>query len=472
MASVVNRQNGTREVQFTDPNGKRQTVRLGKMPKRSAGTIKVRVERLLLAKISRDTLDVDTAKWVADLDDVLARRLAAVGLIAPRVSSCLEEFIDGYVEGRTDVKPRTKVKFTKTKDYMVEFFGTDRRLRDISPGDADDWRIFLLDKGMGENTVRKHSQNAKQFFKDAKRRKLIESNPFAHLKSTVQANPDKFYFISTDEANRVLDACPDAEWRLIFALSRYGGLRCPSEHVALTWDCVDWDKERIQIKSPKTERHAGGASRTIPMFPELRKHLEDVFDQAPEGSTHVITRYRDGNTNLRTQLIRIIRRAGLEPWPKLFQNLRSTRETELAEEYPLQVVCSWIGNSKSVAAKHYLQTTDEHFAKATQKPTQTVNEKACQPMSWTSARFSKSLSGKHRHLLYMCGVGPAGLERSPADPAITAILKTADADSDVTPAILRRLATTIASLLTPEERQQFAGVLQDHTDNAPKTQDS
>ena len=43
------------------------------------------------------------------------------------------------------------------------------------------------------------------------------------------------------------------------------------------------------------------------------------------------TRYRDANANLRTRLARIIERAGLEVWPKLFQNLRLTRETELAE---------------------------------------------------------------------------------------------------------------------------------------------
>ena len=51
-------------------------------------------------------------------------------------------------------------------------------------------------------------------------------------------------------------------------------------------------------------------------------------------------------------------------WPKLFQNFRSTHETELAEQYPVQVVCVWIGNSPVVAAKHYLQVHDEHFLKA------------------------------------------------------------------------------------------------------------
>lgn len=59
-----------------------------------------------------------------------------------------------------------------------------------------------------------------------------------------------------------------------------------------------------------------------------------------------------------------MKRVGLKPWPKTFQNLRSTRETELAEEYPLHVVTAWLGNSEPVAAKHYLQITDDHFRSA------------------------------------------------------------------------------------------------------------
>jgi hypothetical protein len=63
-------------------------------------------------------------------------------------------------------------------------------------------------------------------------------------------------------------------------------------------------------------------------------------------------------------------KAGLKPWPKLFQNLRATRETELAEQFPVHVVCEWIGNSPRVAAKHYLQVTEHHYAKAAQKAVQ------------------------------------------------------------------------------------------------------
>jgi len=49
------------------------------------------------------------------------------------------------------------------------------------------------------------------------------------------------------------------------------------------------------------------------------------------------------------------------------------------------VVCKWIGNSAAIAATHYLQLTDEHFARATrenstseaaQNPTQKLQESA------------------------------------------------------------------------------------------------
>ena len=120
----------------------------------------------------------------------------------------------------------------------------------------------------------------------------------------------------------------------------------------------------------KTEHHEGGASRIVPIFPELYPHLYQAFEQADEGAEFCITRYRDPAVNLRAQLLRIIRGAGLQQWPKLWQNLRSTRETELADRFPAHVASAWIGNSVAVAVKHYLQVTDDHFTEALQNPVQ------------------------------------------------------------------------------------------------------
>jgi hypothetical protein len=102
----------------------------------------------------------------------------------------------------------------------------------------------------------------------------------------------------------------------------------------------------------------------IPLFPELWPHLEAAFHEATEGSAFVVTQYRFDTQNLRTQLLRILRRAGVKPWQRLFHNLRASRQTELADQFPLHVVTDWIGNSPDIADRHYLKTTDDHFRKA------------------------------------------------------------------------------------------------------------
>jgi hypothetical protein len=68
----------------------------------------------------------------------------------------------------------------------------------------------------------------------------------------------------------------------------------------------------------------------------------------------------------RTQSERIIRRAGLEPWPRLLHNLRASKGTELARRFPVHVVASWLGNTPRIARRHYLQVTEADFAKTVQ----------------------------------------------------------------------------------------------------------
>ena len=104
--------------------------------------------------------------------------------------------------------------------------------------------------------------------------------------------------------------------------------------------------------------------------------LQEAGKNAPEGAVYVVDEQmrrsamgKAGwrNCNLRTQFQRIIKRAGLKPWPRLFHNLRASRETELAAEHSLHVVTAWMGNTPRIAAKHYLMVTDADFAKALQK---------------------------------------------------------------------------------------------------------
>jgi hypothetical protein len=102
----------------------------------------------------------------------VADKLAAVGLIPRRGTVTLDSFIRVYVESRqADLKPRTLMKLRTTHHAMVGFYGADRNLRDITPGDADEWRLHMLNEGLTENTVRKHVSIAKQFFDSAVRKR-------------------------------------------------------------------------------------------------------------------------------------------------------------------------------------------------------------------------------------------------------------------------------------------------------------
>ncbi|MCC5829683.1 MAG: site-specific integrase [Phycisphaeraceae bacterium] len=198
------------------------------------------------------------------------------------------------------------------------------------------------------------------------KRGYIKQNPFAGQIVAVRANVSRFHFVTEQDVRLVMDQCDDLQWRLLIALSRWGGLRVPSEPLALKWEHVDWDQQRLIVPSPKTEHLPGQDRRIIPLFPEIRRELEAVYAESDPEVKWIVTRYRQQRSNLRTQLRRYIVRAGLTPWPKLWQNLRSSRETELCQKFPQHVVVKWLGNSEQVATQHYLQVTGEHFQQAVQ----------------------------------------------------------------------------------------------------------
>jgi integrase len=364
MASISRFPDGRKSVQFIGADGKRRTICLGHVNQKAAEFVKMRVESLRSCAIIGCPPDSELAHWIASLGDVMLGKLSAVGLIPKRQVVTLKRFIDDYIKSRIDTKPGTRSTYQHVQKNLIAYFGESKILRDVTRGDVDKWRLFLLSLGLSENTVRRRCGVAKQFFRAAMRNDIIEKNPFEGVKVVVQANPSRMYFVTADQARKVLEACPDAQWRLIFALCRYGGLRCPSEVLGLRRTDIDWGHSRMVVHSPKTEHHQGKDQRTVPIYPELLPYLQEAFDQAPAGTEFVITRYRKKNTNLRSQFERIICKAQLKPWPKLFQNLRSSRETELTQKFPLHVVCAWMGNSQAVAAKHYLQVTDEHFKSA------------------------------------------------------------------------------------------------------------
>ena len=364
MATVIKDPNARKRLQFVDGTGKRQTIHLGAMTMKQADAIRVRVAQLVTASITK-IMDTEAADWAASLDDKMYTKLANKGVVPPRqhTKTTLTALMDAVFATLT-VKPQTMVVYEQARTSLEAYLGKDRALESISCLDGANWRQWMKKKGLAEATISKRVKVARSAFKMGIRWKMMRENPLEGVRAGVQTNRSRMYFLSRADAEKVLEKCPDAEWRVIFSLSRFGGMRCPSEHLALRWSDIDWDKGRIIVRSQKTEHNANGGQRVLPLFAELRTPLLELFEQAAEGAEFVITKYRDPTVNLRTQFKRIIARAGLTPWPRLFHSLRGTRATELVEKYPLHVVCGWLGHTAAVASAHYLNVTDAHFEQA------------------------------------------------------------------------------------------------------------
>src|SRR5262249_19704675 len=242
MAAISTDKNRNRTIQFISADRKRRSIRLGKVSMKVANEIKLKVQTLNIAKILNLPLDSEVAGWVSNVGAELHDRLAAVGLVESRAQTeptTLGHFLRDYIESRTDVKPRTRINLQQAESRMVEFFGGNRRLVDITPADADRWCIALKER-YAEATAARTIKRARQFFTAARRGRLAQSNPFEDVKPGSMHNPERLHFVTRADAFRLIDAAPCADWRAIIALVRFGGLRCPSEPLALTWADIDW----------------------------------------------------------------------------------------------------------------------------------------------------------------------------------------------------------------------------------------
>jgi integrase len=360
-------------IVYRDASGKQKSLRLGKCRERDAATALNAVEHLMTAKSHGSAMHPDAVRWLGGLDDRIYARVAAHGLCQPRqgtVVVTLAQLLDRF-DATLTVKPTTRSRYKGVAESLRATLGAATPLASVTPAHADRWRKAIAEpvtdpddktapaKTPARASVANRTVIAKGIFRKAVRWQLIASSPFDHLRAGSQSNPDRAFYVTVETIRAVLAACPDNEWRAVIGLSRFAGLRVPSEIVGLRWADILWDKGRMVVKSPKTANHEGHAVRIVPIAPELRSILQDLFDRAEVGVEAVLPRLRE--RNLRTQFERIIAKAGVKPWPRLTHNLRASCATDWVERFPSHVVASWLGHSPMIAATFYLQTRDAHF---------------------------------------------------------------------------------------------------------------
>jgi integrase len=252
------------------------------------------------------------------------------------------------------------ISWGRVINALTEYFGADRPLDKVTQAGGEAFLQSMLKSELRATTIQKRLQHGRMSFAHAKRQGLVVANPFEFVHNRPGNASERRAYVPASDVLRAIEHAPNDTWKLLMP---YHGLPAcvSSEALSLRWQGVDSERQRLTIRSPKTEHLAGRGYRVIPLFPDLRPYLESAWDEALDGAEYVIPEeYRRraqgpagwANANLRTTLGQIIPRAGLEPWPRLWHSMRASCETDLARQFPLAVVAKWLGNTQAVAMRN------------------------------------------------------------------------------------------------------------------------
>lgn len=363
MASLTtDKKTGLRRIQFS-LDGKRRTLRLGRASKKDAQYILGKIEHLLHSRIAGSPPPEEVSRWLQGLTGSMHKRLSSCGLVGERTDRRLswKEWLEDYIAANPQAKPNTIKTWRQAVRRLEDFLGEGATLGGLTPTRAKEWATWLHQEH-ATATASTHIKKLKQFCTVAG----LTPNPFEGIKPGPQDNDQRGNFVDRKTISQVLEQAPDTQWRAIIILARYAGLRTPSETLSLRWSDVLWDQNALIITAPKlegTRKH----KRRMPMLPEVQQVLLELVELAEKGEEFIVNRTRNPAANWRTTFQKIIERAKVEPWERLFHNLRGSLQTELAQQgIPLQTVCRWLGNSPPTALKHYLHDREEDFRRVTQ----------------------------------------------------------------------------------------------------------
>lgn len=298
------------------------------------------------------------------------KRIAAAGFIDVGDEITLEELWAQYERAEPNRKPTTISQKKSSKKIMGLFFSLDTIAARITKQDALNFKKWAENRIVPQTgkptapaTIKGYFRDANALFNWAIAEEILTSNPFKGIKTGSYMNPERDYYLPADRLPALLAACPSQDWRVLILLARRLGLRIPSESSALRWENVGFQEKIITIYAPKTDK-----KRLAPLFPDVAEALEALKREQEETKTlgHYVLRIdaRGYEKNLRTQFERIIERAGLDPWPRLFQNLRKSAASDIFEAFGAVAEKEWLGHSQETAMKHYLHSTPETFKKA------------------------------------------------------------------------------------------------------------
>ena len=314
----------------------------------------------------------------------------------------LGEFLSKWLRRqKAELKPASLELYEGTAARLLEFFGRDRLLGEITPELAQDFIGNQRNRAPGHKgkelspwTREQLKRHCKTVFGAAVESGYIAKNPFkvkALRSKRLATRP--WYRMKADEYHALLEVTPSLREQVAYAIFYTAGLRM-HEAFNLTWDCVDFQKSLLYVTN-RDETDAvppfsikDHEERRIPLPSDTVALLAQWQTEAPEGVPFVLlTEERFERVKVKWQRIRKarlpwknrhvvnnvlrnfkshVRRAGIRPVGKFsIHTLRKCCGQNWADYLPMNVVKELMGHSNiSTTAEFYSTVDRDHEKKA------------------------------------------------------------------------------------------------------------
>lgn len=205
----------------------------------------------------------------------------------------LRVYADEWLEGRPDLRPRTRELYRSLLDHHVLPGLGGRSLSALDVGAVRAWRAKLLRAGVGQVTVAKAYRLLRTILNTAMEDGRIIANPCVIKRAGVERTAERT--AATLEQVHALADGIDPRFRALVLLAAFSGLRF-GELSALTRRRVDLDAGTVTVTESAAELHDGSrivgdpktdrSRRTVALPPQvaqaLRDHLEQYVGAEPD----------------------------------------------------------------------------------------------------------------------------------------------------------------------------------------------
>jgi integrase len=164
--------------------------------------------------------------------------------------------------------------------HIAKLFGDKITLADLKSRRINAFYDYLRSIGDNEQTVLHYHNLLHAMFEYAIKQELFEYNPMQRVdRPTVKRYPASFY--SVEEVQTLLAFAKDDPLYIPIVLAVYCGMR-RSEALGMTWDCVDFENDKISVQKKVIEISKNGKKQIIVSDELKTESSRRVFAMHPD----------------------------------------------------------------------------------------------------------------------------------------------------------------------------------------------